>query len=317
MPNKCLTNVTIVIRSCGERTVEVCKNLILEQGVPVDSVFTLNESPFSKALHLGSQIGIDEGKDWTLFVDADVLIRPGSIPRLLKHAESLPKEVCEVQGYCLDKFFGGARQVGIRLYRTSLLNVFILNIPGEGTDIRPESRALESMAAQGYSRRVVPEITGLHGFEQCYEDIFRTSFVQAHKHLQFSQFFVSYWRSMIGFDEDYKVALEGFGAGVSHLGDVRIDKGASYFQKTLDNLSTYPKPKLEKSSWTLSKVEETIINWKEPDTYFDFFFSGIVGSKSNLFERISSSLRPQIMRKGLKNGVLAWLGWVFSDLARK
>lgn len=312
-----LQKVTVVIRSVGERTEKVCRALILEQGVPPEAVFVVRQAPFSKTLRVASEIGLEQKRPWTLFVDADVLLRPESIRRIVKVAEAQAPRVCQIQGYCLDKFFGGTRPGGIHLYRTSLLREFLSSIPNDGEDIRPETRALTTMASKGFPWFLAPELVGLHAFEQTYEDIFRTCFVHAHKYSHLFEFLIPYWRSKVELDDDYRVALAGFAAGIEHSGLLRIDKNAPYFMAAMARVEAVEKDDLSASVWNLDRVEETVISWVEPRSYWDFFPAGMPSSGSGFIGRAMSGLRIQIGLKGAVSGTLSWLGTVFIFLSKK
>ena len=54
-------HVTVVIRSCGERTKYHCENLISQQ-VPNENIFVINEIPFSKAVEETFRIGLKQNK---------------------------------------------------------------------------------------------------------------------------------------------------------------------------------------------------------------------------------------------------------------
>lgn len=312
-----LERVTVVIRSVRERTEEACRALILEQGVLPDSVFIVRESPFSQTLRVGSEIGLQQGRPWTLFVDADLLLRPGSIRRMMQVAENQPTRVCQVGGYCLDKLFGGVRIGGTHLYRTSLLESLIDSIPEEGLDIRPETRALHTMSARGFPSVTVPELVGLHAFEQNHKDVFRTCFVHAHKHLRLVDFFIPYWQSQGDVDADFRVALAGLEAGIEHVGAVRIDSEAPYFSDAWARLKRVEKPALDSSDWNLERVEGVIRAWEEPAAYWDYFPTGMISSNSGLLVRGTSALRTQISAKGVLRGAVAWLTVLLSVLRRK
>ncbi len=45
-------DTTVIIRSAGERTEQLCKKLILEQGVPELQVFVVREVPCSATIGL-------------------------------------------------------------------------------------------------------------------------------------------------------------------------------------------------------------------------------------------------------------------------
>src|SRR6056297_1819677 len=121
-------NVIVIIRAAGERTEELCKKLILEQGIAEEYVKIIHEVPFSAALKKSYELGIESGKKWTFCVDADVLLRPHSVRKLTELADKQPENVCEIQGYMMDKFFGGIRRGGVHLYRSSLLPLVLQNI---------------------------------------------------------------------------------------------------------------------------------------------------------------------------------------------
>lgn len=293
-------DATVIIRSVGERTESACRKLILDQGVGDEALITVNETPFSRALLRGCEIGMDAGKRWTFFVDADLLLRPGSIRRMVEIAEKQPPNVCEVQGYVLDKLFGGARMGGVHVYRTALLSKFIKSIPQEGSDIRPESRALQTMADLGFPWRLIPELVGLHDFEQSYEDIFRKSFVLAHKQIHLVSLFANFWRERSNEDPDYRVALAGFAAGLTHQGEVRIDKTAAYYRQGLNYLELEEKKDLPASKWDLDRVENTIANWQEPEIYWQFFPTGMLSPKPSLVRRSLLFMKLYSPRRGRK-----------------
>lgn len=305
-----LQRVTVVIRSVGERTEDACRTLVLEQGVPPEAVFVVRERPFSKALRLGSEIGLEQGRKWTLFVDADLLLRRGSIERMVVIAEGQPASVCQVVGYCLDKFFGGARLGGMRCYRTSLLDEFIGCIPDEGVDIRPESNALKEMASKGFPCFVTPQLTALHDFEQSYDDIFRKCFVYAHKHSHLQDFFLSFWGAHADVDADYRVALAGFKAGSDYVGPVRIDKNAPYFSYESLAGNFARKSNLVAGELTLNEVEDFVQNWQEPEAYWAQFPSGMWAHETRRLARLIISLRLNIARIGpVKGLVLVFGSW--------
>lgn len=304
-------SVTIIIRSVGERTETLCRKLILDQGVPEEAVFVINEAPFSKAMKVGFEIGIAEKRPWTYCVDADLMLRPKSILNMIQHADRQPSNVCEIQGFILDKFFGGARMGGVHVYRTSLLDRVINLIPPEGKDIRPETHALNSMRAVGYPWITVKELVGVHDFEQSYEDIFRKCYVQAHKHLGHTEQLVPFWRSKSESDMDYQIALAGFSEGIKHFGEVRIDKRAEYFKKSMRGLEARSKDEIDLSEWDLERVESMILNWVEPEEYWEKYPGGMLASRgTSILSRVLAQYkwyRSTASMSASGKQVLAWL----------
>lgn len=271
MENKLSERASIIVRSVNERTEQLCCELILAQGVPKDHLFLIHESPFSAALKKTFTIGIGANLPWTYCVDADVLLRPGAIENMIGIAEQQNPNICEIQGYVLDKFFGGPREGGIHLYRTSLLRSVSEQIPEEGVNIRPEFHTLESMTRMGYPYKQIPFLAGLHDFEQFYSDIYRKCFVQAHKHLRQTDLFLGVWRAGAPTDLDYQVALKGFAAGIEHFSKVFIDVNQEFF-KNVENLPLAEKSRdLTISDIGLEQIETIINNWVEPDIYGEKF----------------------------------------------
>ena len=106
-----IDDLTIIIRSSGERTVDNCKFLI-EQQVPGNNVIIIEETPFSAALKKCFEVGIERGLKWTLCIDADVLVQDGIIAKLLKYAKTAGENIFEIQGLVIDKFFPIKRPAG-------------------------------------------------------------------------------------------------------------------------------------------------------------------------------------------------------------
>jgi hypothetical protein len=226
-----IRDVTAIVRSVGERTEESCRRLLAEQ-IPPDNVVVVRDAPFSATLAQSFRIGLERGLTWTFCVDADVLPLPDAVRDLRESARAAGDNVCEVQGLVLDKFFGDIRAAGNHLYRTAALRTALDLIPAEGLasptastkkPLRPELLVLNAMKDRGYPWIQTAQTVGLHGFEQYYRDVFRTCFVQAHKHDWVVARLARFWRRMAAQDRDYEVALRGVGAGIAEIGQPRID----------------------------------------------------------------------------------------------
>ncbi|MFC2054357.1 hypothetical protein ACFLV7_08705 [Chloroflexota bacterium] len=259
--------VSVIIRSAGERTEQLCKELIIEQGVSPDNLFIVKEAPFSAALKTAFELGIERGLKWTLCNDADVLLRPGAVKNMIALAEQQDENVCGIEGFILDKFTSGPRKGGVHLYRSSVLLKALEYIPPEGLDIRPETHTQKALAAIGYPWKVVQYLVGIHDFEQYYKDIFRKCFVHAHKHLDLTELYLSVWREKATSDMDYVVALRGFASGVEHYGEVFIDSRQEIYQALVSELQLQEKQALALEKYSLASIEEIINNWEIPKSY--------------------------------------------------
>ena len=308
-----LQDVTVVIRSVGERTESLCKTLVLAQGIPEPAVFVVSARPFSECMRQAFGLGMEEARPWTLCVDADVLLRQNAVADLLQLARKQSENVCEIQGYVLDKFFGGPRLAGNHLYRTSLLSKVIDLIPQEGVNIRPEAHTLNSMKAAGYPWKRVRYLVGLHDFQQDFFDIFRKCFVQAHKHADIADLFLSVWRESAGKDLDCQVALRGFSSGVQYGGDVYIDADAPFFSETFPRREFPAKEPLVESDWDINQIEEIISNWEDSKTY-RYHFPTRAG-----FEPLSFFQYCGIGTKGdrSKSSLVFLVGWFLQRLGAR
>lgn len=216
-------NVTVIIRHTNERTLDVCLNLIISQ-VSSGNIQIISETPFSNAVKKTFEIGIDYNKDWTLAIDADILVANDCVDTLVSVAENLEDYFFEIQGRIVDKLYGVPRGGGPHLYRTKYLKEAIRFIPKEGTSLRPESDTYDKMAEIGYHYYFGKEVYGLHDYEQFYKDIYRKGFLHAKKHWRYLTHFEKFWFDNKETDFDFSVALFGFEQAQKFNGIVYVDR---------------------------------------------------------------------------------------------
>lgn len=298
-----MENITLVIRSVKERTEQLCKKLLLEQGIAEEDLHIVREVPFSESMRKSFLTGIEKEKKWTLCVDADILARPESVKKMVEHAESQKKNVCEIQGYIMDKFFGGIRRGGFHLYRTSLLPKVLNCIPSEGVDIRPESRTLMEMAKKGYPRAVVPFVVGIHDDEQYNFDIYRKGFVYAVKHLNHTDLLINHWKKNVDNDHDFNVALHAFANSILNKGDIYINSNQQLYRKKFEESGFEEKDELDISKISLGDIEERIQNWKVDEKYYEYYpDSQGLNSQTEVFSR---KLKSSFKNRGIfQTGIL-------------
>ncbi len=222
-PDTIKEKTTVIVRAAGERTTEACVYL-LERMFGVGQVIAINEVPFSRAVRKGFEYGIEAAREWTLILDADVLVRQASIYELLAYADTLPREAFVIQGLVLDKVFGVRRPAGNHLYRTCHLRQSLGCIPMDETTLRPESATIDAMAGQGYLFYQKPFVVGLHDYEQHPFDLFKKSFVHARKHHYLIKEVLPYWAAAAQNDPDFITIILGARAGNVFEGDVHIDR---------------------------------------------------------------------------------------------
>jgi hypothetical protein len=264
-------NTTVIIRASGERTLALCEKLISEQGIGNEHIFTVAEVPFSATMKKSFELGIANKLPWTFCVDADVLLRPGSVEHMVRIAAGQPENVCEIQGMMLDKFFGGPRPGGIHLYRTSLLPEVLKRVPDEGTDIRPEFHTLKKMEADGYPFVKVPYVVGVHDYEQYNFDIYRKCFVHAVKHMRHADMLIAIWKDHAAHDTDFKIALKAFSDSIHNTMPAYINSRQKMYMQLFELSGFHEKDDLDATGYTAETIESIIADWKEPEAYMKKF----------------------------------------------
>ncbi len=216
------TDVTVIIRSAGERTKDLCYQLLCQQ-VPREVIMVLDERPFTRALQRSFEIGIELGRPWTLCVDADTLVRRNFVENLLRWIRIAEHTTFKVQGDLFDKLLGIPRKAGHAHYRTTLLPKALDFIPVDCVSQRPETFVRDQMSSFGYPSLYKKRTIGLHDFEQYHRDIYRKSFVHAHKHAYRIPQLEPRWRQWADQDPDYQVAFWGLRDGRLFDGIVPLD----------------------------------------------------------------------------------------------
>ena len=216
----------VVIRAAGGRTLSACQLLIAEY-MSQGCVESISERPFERALARSFQIGIDAGTKWLVTVDADLLLRPGAISQMVAFCDSLPDDVFQIQPLILDKFIGGFRKAGPRVYRTALLGKALELVPAPGEKHRPEAYIVEEMGRSGHRTVTYDFVVGIHDFEQYYRDIYRKCYVHGFKHLKWLPQVLPIWKERAQNDIDYWVGLHGLWAGMMSREGVRLDVASS------------------------------------------------------------------------------------------
>lgn len=248
-----------VIRSVNERTTATCEHLI-RQVAPPDQVVVMNEQPFSAALRRGFDLGADSGLTWMVCIDADVLVDIEGLQQLLAVAKSVDERIFYVQGLTIDKLIPIRRPPGNGIYRNALARKARRFVPEDGTSLRPETTMMEAMIAAGHLMYRTNLVVGLHDFEQSYEDIYRKSFLHAHKHTNVLPRVMSYWERHCEADRDFEVALLGAQVGKTYRDTVYVRKGFQQEEwqvlQHLKNISE--KPPLDPQTYSPERIRNII-----------------------------------------------------------
>lgn len=212
-----MNDVVVVIRKNNERTYEVCR-MIIEQRVPENQIYTIEEKPFYRAVEETLKMGIHSSQ-WLIAVDADVLLFPETISQMVSKANAIKKDFFFYQGAVLDKFFFGYRPAGPHLYNCKHIPRALELKAGFENDLRPESFVRSRMEKDGY-RFVQEEVDfGLHDFEQSYSDIYKKIFRHAVKHDRYMKKLAPLYKRFCELDYDFAIACVAIEDSVKYQGE--------------------------------------------------------------------------------------------------
>lgn len=232
-----MKNVTIVLRAVAERTEGFCRYLIEQEFDPAQIV-TVRVTPLVASVRAMFEAGINEGRDWTVVIDADTFIFKNSTQRLVEKAIKINSDSAGMlywlQGRTLCKFLGGPRDGGTYVYNTAHLEKSLEFLPEN--DLRPENYIAKKMRDIGYKFKVQKDlVTCLHDHDQWYVDIFRKCLVQAIKHRDRIVQRIPQYKEAAKVDKDLYVALKGVNVGLQLNDDYIVDagRGIDLFYKNL------------------------------------------------------------------------------------
>lgn len=216
-----VSSLSVVVRSCGERTSDLCRHTLLKEfqnsDLPnVDNISVVGSRSFVETLILSLQNGINADCQWHLVVDADVIPNTDGVRNLLEWTHRVPSNVSVIQPHVVDKLLGQNRPAGVHLYRCSYLQQLIELSPLIPNSVRPET-ALLTRHSQVYGTMYVniPVVFGGHDFEQYNKDIYRKSFLHAIKHRSIGSDVMEFWTRRMKDDPDYLVAIAGYLSGLA------------------------------------------------------------------------------------------------------
>lgn len=185
-------DITIVVRSVGERTTEKCIEHV-KFVFNTDCVEVLRDiTPFQAMLKKCYEIGIERARKWTLCIDADVFMDKSKTEHFLNNVRYWMETVnyFSFTPCVFDYLMNKSRPAGIHLYNTRLLNEAINCI--EYTSLRPETSVKRQMADKGYPSLNISCTVGIHDFFNSYESLMMKGLLHVKKHANKEQLIVEW-----------------------------------------------------------------------------------------------------------------------------
>lgn len=260
------SELIVVIRSAGERTSQACQETLSAQLPKNGRAYEVKDVPFEEAHIRSVHLAVESDATWAIFLDADILLRKGAIAVMLAAAESLAEPFYLLNFRVLDFGFAGPTY-GVHLYNVKYLTQALEFEALARKDQRPENRMVLEMQEKNHVNSALScNLVGLHGYEQSYCDLYRTSYVRAVKFQTRRDYLLPTLRSRCfrgcEYDLEYQVMMWGWLDGsVYGLQHEKAPLDKSFYQENAAQMLTFlGLREKDKYMHDAGKVEETIQN---------------------------------------------------------
>ncbi|MDN3492421.1 hypothetical protein [Winogradskyella bathintestinalis] len=245
-------SITIIVRTTGESTTEILVKQLQKQITEQDSLLIIDkEECFEDKLKNGFKLGVEENKAFTVFIDADILLRHNAIKKIKKLTNKLKDSDLGFGLRLWDRFYDRPKFRGLHVYRTNLLEKAILYVPEPNVKLRPESFTKQKMKEDGHDWRngISFYVAGIHDFFQNSEDIYYKFLIRSKRSR--NDLFELKKKFRLARETDYKIALQGILDG-EQMTDITNNK--FLYKNTPTNL-----PKLNLGFNHINKSTDLII----------------------------------------------------------
>lgn len=247
-----MVNFEYVIRTIGERTEEVCIEIVSRQKGEHEKVSILNEDTHVDAIEKTFMLGLRSDADWLVAIDADMLLLPNGISVIRDEIESCARNVFIAYPAVYDKLYS-IRRWGVSVYRTSMLeelyNAF--NELRNKRHLKIEGGAIKAVAKGEnkifYSRKVV----ALHDFDQYYRDLYRKVYLNTIRNPGYDKKAKKNWAKISRQDADYLVMLHA-------MQDAQTER-----RKLTNSINDFTTMELSERIGKLGLKEKDPLLWKE------------------------------------------------------
>ena len=246
----------IVIRTVGERTEDVCIELVNRQKAANEILHVLRKNTHAKAVESTIKIGLESNAEWLIAIDADMLLIPEGLTIIRKEIRSCSSDVAILHPAVVDKLYRMKRW-GLTVYRQSILS----ELHDEFQKIRKKQHLkIEGAAIKALStkknREVVfsRNVAAIHDFYQYYRDLYRKAYLNTLRNPGYNKKTEKYWKRLANSDGDYLVMFKAM-------------QDALKEQRVLTNSATdFDLDKLERIVQCLVLEEKSSFGW---DDYVD------------------------------------------------
>tara|TARA_S200002703_G_scaffold89425_1_gene77152 strand:- start:3359 stop:4078 length:720 start_codon:yes stop_codon:yes gene_type:complete len=167
-----MNNLIIIVRTCGERSLNEC---IAKCNDITDDVHVVKEEPFYNAVIKTFEISSKSSKKFLLTLDADVRPYDGAIKKVLDYCED--KNFFRITNMVNDKFIGNGIYCGNNLinnkYSSKFYEYVLANKPSNSN--KPESSSMNFFCSKYGLSELLSNVTiGSHMEDQYYHTIYNS-----------------------------------------------------------------------------------------------------------------------------------------------
>lgn len=204
-----MINFEYVIRTIGERTEEVCIELVRREKSLNEKMSIVREQTHVDAVDKTFLLGLQSEADWLVLIDADMLLLPGCMQEIRDEIVSLNENTVVMFPAVFDKLYS-MRRWGVTIYRVSMIEEVYTAFQQARSQhhLKIEGKAIKEVASGQmeifHSRKVV----AIHDFHQYYKDLYRKIYLNAIRNPGYNERAKSYWNKMSREDADYLVMLK-------------------------------------------------------------------------------------------------------------
>jgi hypothetical protein len=200
-----IKDTTCIVRTIGERTTDICCNRLASMGL---DPLQITGKPFNRTLVNAYKKAIAYRNKYTIMVDADVIPTVTHIDDFIEFFIAGKYEMAMMEIECF--VFGCVRFGGIKIYKTPVLKEYKGLL--DSLSYRPEA-AINHILDNGRFGKCF----GTHGYQQYYQDIWRTFFfhgIKSKDNAKFKESMINMQQKCIlGKDKDTIVAYAAASAG--------------------------------------------------------------------------------------------------------
>ena len=242
-----------VIRTIGERTEDVCLELIGLQQKPNEKIIIVRESTHAKAIEKTFIASLNSMADWVIVVDADVLFQVDAVSRIRSKLDSCADNVFVVHFAIFDKLYSMKRWAGVHVYRVTMLEELYDKFKKirKKPNLKIEAATIKEVEKSNKQSLFIKDVVGIHDFEQNYKDIYRKAYLNTIRNPGNIKHARKNWKRKSSDDADYLVMLKA-------VNDARAEN-----RKLANSVNDFSLAELTEIINNLGLIEKSPLLWEE------------------------------------------------------